>query len=203
MMPSFSLDWNLPTRLTVSAFLHALRHLAPLSGNAWFPTGVLQIARDPTHLARHQRIIEQFCLPSGLMQMASARKGSELAGQRVAGPGWWMPGAGWAIPAEVCRNELIGARILFGRHVARLQRGRNETWEALDSADHVIARAPLVILANAHAAGDLLGEAGLPLAAVRGQVSLLPQPKGAGLKAPVCREGFITPAIDGLHRSSA
>ena len=55
------------------------------------------------------------------------------------------------------------------------------------------------ILANAHAAGQLLGDGSLPLVVTRGQVSFLAQPAGAVLHAPVCREGFITPAVGGLH----
>jgi tRNA 5-methylaminomethyl-2-thiouridine biosynthesis bifunctional protein len=199
VMPAFSLDWNLPTRLTVAAFSYALRRLTPLAGRGWFPTGVLQLARDDAHFVRHEKIIERFNLPRELVRIASAEEGSALVGQRVAGAGWWLPNAGWAAPVDVCRNDLANVRVSFGRRVARLRRGREALWEALDARDEVIARAPLVILANAHAAAQLLGEGRLPLAVTRGQVSLLPQPPGAVMNAPVCREGYITPAVGGLH----
>jgi tRNA 5-methylaminomethyl-2-thiouridine biosynthesis bifunctional protein len=199
VMPAFSLDWNLPTRLTVSAFLHARRRLTPFARAAWFPTGVLQLARDDAHLARHERIIERYCLSAELLHIVSAQEGSALVGQRVANAGWWLPGAGWAAPAQICRNDLAGLRVFFGRHVAQLRRARDEQWEALDASDVVIARAPLVILANAHAAGQLLGHRGLPLVVTRGQVSFVTQPAGAVLHAPVCREGFVIPAVGGLH----
>ena len=199
VMPAFSLDWNVPTRLTVSAFLHARRRLMPLARTAWFPTGVLQLARDDAHLARHRQIIQRFCLPPELLHLVSEEEGSALAGQRVATAGWWLPSAGWAAPAQICRNDLAGVRVLFGRHAVQLRRGCDEQWEALDASEEVIARAPLVILANAHAAGQLLGDGSLPLVVTRGQVSFLAQPAGAVLHAPVCREGFITPAVGGLH----
>ena len=199
LMPAFSLDWNLPTRLTVCAFLYALRRLPPLLGRGWFQTGVLQLARDDAHLMRHQRIIERYRLPPALVQIVDADEASILAGQRVAGPGWWLPSAGWADPAQVCRADLAGARCTFGRHVARLRRQRDEVWEALDETGAVLGRAPLVILANAHGAAALLGEAAPPLSVTRGQVSLMPQTVGTGLRAPVCREGYVTPAVDDVH----
>ena len=199
LMPAFSLDWNLPTRLTVCAFLYARGRLLPLLGRGWFQTGVLQLARDEAHFIRHQRIIERYRLPRELVQIVDADEASILAGQRVAGPGWWLPSAGWADPAQVCRADLASARCILGRHVARLRRKRDETWEALDESGAVLGRAPLVILANAHGAAGLLGEAAPPLNVTRGQVSLMPQPVGTGLRAPVCREGYVTPAVNGVH----
>jgi tRNA 5-methylaminomethyl-2-thiouridine biosynthesis bifunctional protein len=198
MMPAFSLDWNLSTRLTVAAFLYALRRFAPSQDRAWFPTGVLQLARDTDHLTRHRHLIERYRLPPELIRTVNAQEGGALVGQRVAGPGWWLASAGWADPAQVCRGDLTGVRCWFDRYAARLRRTPNAQWEVLSEAGAVIARAPLVILANAHAAADLLGRDAFPLRVTRGQVSLVLQPAGAALRAPVCREGYITPAIDGL-----
>jgi len=39
----------------------------------------------------------------------------------------------------------------------------------------------------------------IPLQAIRGQVSLIPQRAQRPLAVPVCREGYITPALDGMH----
>ena len=60
------------------------------------------------------------------------------------------------------------------------------------------ADAPVVILANAHAARALPGCESLALTPIRGQVSFVPQPSGPQLSMPVCRDGFITPAVDGV-----
>ena len=199
VMPAFSLDWNVPTRLAVPAFLHALRCFPARQGDGWFPTGVLQLARDADHFGRQQRIVERYRLPPELARLVSVEEGSALVGQCVAGPGWWLASAGWADPARVCRDQLAGVKCAFGRFAARLQRVRDGQWEIEDVNGAVIAQAPLVVLANAHAARALLGEHALPLGVTRGQVSLVAQPAGRELRAPVCREGYITPAVDGLH----
>jgi tRNA 5-methylaminomethyl-2-thiouridine biosynthesis bifunctional protein len=199
VMPAFSLDWNLPTRLTIPAFLHAVRVLSSVSARAWFATGVLQLARDGVHLARQQQIIERYRLPQSLIRIVDEEEGAQLIGQRVAGPGWWLACSGWADPAQVCRDLLRDARCLFDRCAAQLRWVQDGQWEVLDRAGAVIARAPLVILANAHAAEKLLGDGLLQLGVTRGQVSLVPQPAGATLRAPLCRDGYITPAAGGLH----
>ena len=49
-----------------------------------------------------------------LVQIVDADEASILVGQRVAGPGWWLPSAGWADPAQVCRADLTTARCTFG-----------------------------------------------------------------------------------------
>jgi tRNA 5-methylaminomethyl-2-thiouridine biosynthesis bifunctional protein len=199
VMPAFSLDWNLPTRLTVCAFLHALRGLQPLQGEGWFNTGVLQLARDDEHLERHQRIVERYALPHELVQLVSEEEGAALIGTRVAGPGWWLPSAGWANPVRVCESALAHARRSFGHHAIRVKRTGDDLWEVLDERGATLSRAPLVILANAHGASELLDGLMPALGVTRGQVSLLPQPRSAILRAPVCRDGYITPAIDGMH----
>ena len=206
LMPAFSADWNPATRLTVPAFLYAAQWLNGLArrGNAlvWKQSGVLQLARDSAHLERQRRIIETFALPDDLARMVSTEEGAALCGARVAGPGWHLQSAGWADPAAVCCANLAAGgdavRCRFDCEAALLRRAGDD-WEVLDASGTVLGRAPVVILANAHAARALLGCEGLPLAASRGQVSFVPQPAGRHLSMPVCRDGFITPAVDGVH----
>jgi tRNA 5-methylaminomethyl-2-thiouridine biosynthesis bifunctional protein len=76
---------------------------------------------------------------------------------------------------------------------------RDGQWEVKDRNGRMIAEAPLVIVANAHGARALLAADELPLGVTRGQVTMIAQPANARLHAPVCREGYITPAAEGLH----
>jgi tRNA 5-methylaminomethyl-2-thiouridine biosynthesis bifunctional protein len=198
VMPAFSQDWNPATRLTVAALLHARRELSPLAAQAWFDTGVLQLARDASHEKRHANIIERFALPPEVIRMASAEEGSALVGSRVAANGWWLAG-GWADPAAICRYALRNVPCVFDRRAGRLARGDDGDWQVFDAEGKAITAAPWVIVANAHAARRLLPEASLPLGVTRGQISRLPQRSGAVLRAPVCREGYITPAFEGMH----
>ena len=206
LMPAFSLDWNPPTRLTVPAFVYALRWLGRLghTGGApvWTQSGVLQLARDQGHLERQRSIKDAFALPDDIVSLVDREGGAALCGAPVAAAGWWFRSAGWADPAGVCRANLAaaGEAVLprFDCEVAQLRR-TGEDWEALDAAGVLLARAPVVILANAHAARLLPGCEGIPLQAIRGQVSLISQRAERPLAMPVCREGYITPALHGMH----
>ncbi len=204
--PVFSLDWNTHSRLTSAAFLYALRHnaaLAEASGTLIQGTGgVLHLARDDNHFTKLQRILDQFALPPELVQLIEARQATELAGAPVAGPGCWFPEAVWLKPESICRANLDGAsartRCLFQSDADALCRTEQE-WEVVDSSGGFLARAPVVILANAHFAARFSQAAKLPLRPVRGQVSLLPARECRRLRIAVCRDGYITPALDGMH----
>lgn len=206
LMPTFSSDWNPLTRLTVPAFAHAVQRLKSLAqfgnGPVWEQSGVLQLARDPAHLERQTRITGAFALPDDLIQPVSPGEGAALCGAPVAGPGFWLRSAGWADPAAVCRANLAVAgaavRHRFDCEAAQLRRS-GDHWEVLDASGTPLARGPVVILANAHSAGALSGCESLTLTPTRGQVSFLPQLAGRQLSMPVCREGYITPAVDGAH----
>jgi tRNA 5-methylaminomethyl-2-thiouridine biosynthesis bifunctional protein len=197
LMPAFSLDWNPPTRLTVQSCIYALRWLTGLSragyAPAWEQNGVLQLARDAGHFERQRRIIETFALPDEVARLVSREQGSGLAGVAVAGPGWWLPAAGWADPASVCHANLAAAgaavRCLFKSEAAQLRKA-GDNWEVLDAFGIPLACAPVVILANARDARSLPGFGRLPL---------VPERPGPALRAPVCREGYITPAAQGFH----
>jgi tRNA 5-methylaminomethyl-2-thiouridine biosynthesis bifunctional protein len=202
--PVFSLDWNTHSRFTSTAFLYALRHhtaLAQAGGVLIQGTGgVLQLARDDDHFGKLHRIVGQFALLPELVQLMGAAQATELAGAPVAGPGCWFPEASWMNPESICRANLDAARArcLLQSDAAALRRAGQE-WEILDASEVVLASAPVVILANAQFAGRFSQAAGLPLRSVRGQVSLLPEQDGMKLRIAVCREGYITPALDGVH----
>lgn len=204
--PVFSLDWNTHGRFTSAAFLYALRHNAALmaAGGTLIQGagGVLQLARDDVHFTKQQRILDRFALPPELVQITEVRQATELAGAPVAGPGYWFPEAIWMKPASMCRANLDDAsartRCFFQSDADTLRR-TEQGWEVIDSSGGVLARAPAVILANAHFAGRFSQAAKLPLRPVRGQVSMLPARAGKRLKIAVCRDGYITPALDGMH----
>ena len=206
VMPAFSVDWNPATRLTVPSFVYAARWLDALlhggNASAWQASGVLQLARDQLHFERQRRIVEAFALPDDLVRLVDVREGTALCGRRVAGPGWWLGSSGWADPGAVCRANLAAGgdriRCAFNSNVAQLRRSGDD-WEVTDGSGALLGRAPVVVLANAHAAGAFPGCESLSLTPIRGQVTFVPKPTGPPLLAPVCREGFITPATNDAH----
>lgn len=203
LMPAFSLDWNPPTRLTEQALTYArswLDDLAAVAGSpVWQPSGVLQLARDEVHLERQRRVCDAFRLPAALIRLVDRVEAGAIAGRAAAEAGWWLPSAGWADPRAVCRAGIVeGVRPLFGSQALGL-RCVGDEWEVLGGNGAVLARAPVIVLANARDAKTIQGCEQLPLDAMRGQVSFLPQIAERSLAVPVCREGFITPAMDGFH----
>jgi tRNA 5-methylaminomethyl-2-thiouridine biosynthesis bifunctional protein len=204
--PVFSLDWNTHSRFTTAAFLYAMRHQAALEDSGCGPThgegGVLQLARDAAHFEKQQRIVAQFALPADLVKTVQTCEAAELAGTPVAGPACWFPGAVWANPASMCRSNLGGSGMLtdamYGLEVAGLRRVDGH-WEVMDAYGAVLASAPVVVLANACTASRLAQASWLPLRPVRGQVSLLRPRPDRKLRIAVCREGYVTPAVDGMH----
>lgn len=206
LRPVFSLDWNTHSRFTSAAFLYATRHQVALEKAGVGPIhgegGVLQLARDASHFDKQQRIIEQFSLSADLVKVVHAGEAAELAGVPVAGPACWFPQAVWASPASMCRSNLDNSggwvSYHYGRDVAALRRTGGR-WDVLDGAGEVLASAPVVVLANANMALRFSQAAWLPLRPVRGQISLMREQPGRNLRIAVCREGYVTPAIDGAH----
>ncbi|HVY07827.1 MAG TPA: bifunctional tRNA (5-methylaminomethyl-2-thiouridine)(34)-methyltransferase MnmD/FAD-dependent 5-carboxymethylaminomethyl-2-thiouridine(34) oxidoreductase MnmC [Burkholderiales bacterium] len=204
--PVFSLDWNTHSRFTSAAFLYAMRHEACLERSGTGSTrghgGVLQFARDPERFAKQQRMVQRFGLPSDLVQLLDAVAAADLAGVPVAGPASWFPEAFWANPASMCRANLTSAReavnCTFGNEVATLRKVGSQ-WEALEKSGRVLARAPVVVLANAVAASRFPQSAWLPLRPVRGQITSMPARAGRNLRVAVSGDGYVTPAIDGRH----
>jgi tRNA 5-methylaminomethyl-2-thiouridine biosynthesis bifunctional protein len=204
--PVLSLDWNLHSRFTTGAFLYAVRHVGDLRQAAEVAVGeggVLQVARDAGRFDKQQRLVEQFRLPEELLRTVDAQEAASLAGAPVSGAGWWFPQAAWIAPASLCQASLQVTGTVhcrFGVGIAALGQRAGE-WEVLDAAGGVLARAPVVVLANGHDAARLAP--GLPLRQVRGQMSFLPVREGRDLRIAVCREGYVTPAIAGFHYAGA
>jgi tRNA 5-methylaminomethyl-2-thiouridine biosynthesis bifunctional protein len=142
--------------------------------------------------------IEQLMPPADFAAFLERDVAASLIGHAVAHGGWWFPGGGWVSPGSVC-NALLAAggervHARFDTEVASLRQS-DDGWQAFAADGHLLAEAPHVILANAHAANRLL-PAALPLTPIRGQVSYLPadaHQRISFLHQVVCRGGYLTP----------
>ena len=202
--PLLSADDNSHSRLIRSAFFYALRHWQTLTAAGlpirWSACGVLQLARDAEHEALQRRTAEMLQAPPDYLRYVDRQQASQLAGQALPCGGWWFAGAGWAEPPSLCAANLqrFPARItpIFGQSVARIAEV-NGIWQALTADDSLLAAAPTLILANAADAKRLAGSDWLPLRPARGQATLLPQAATPPLSMVLCRQGYVTPAVDG------
>ena len=202
--PLLSRDDNLASRLNRACFLHTGRAYDRLDLAGRPPrrnfNGVLQLARDEEHEVLQRDLAQHY--PAQYVRFLERDAASEILGAATAVGGWWFPGGGWASPPSVCLGQLAaGARnITFrpGVEVARFV-FHEEDWHLFDAEGGLLARAPTVVLAAGTGAIELAPSAGLPISRVRGQVSHIPAGRLPGLRHPVCGEGYLTPALDGIH----
>ncbi len=209
VLPVLSRTGNALSHLTQLGMRYAQQRMSALMQHdarvAWQPSGVLRLARNPRHAAQQEKIAAQANFPPDFARWVDAIEASALVGVPVEQPGWWFAGGGSLCPPALV-NALLhheGIRLRTGVDVQSLHR-EADAWVLADALGQVVARCETVVLANADAALNLLPDTyaqSLPLAAIRGQISLVRQTDGAQdwmrLRAVACREGYVIPARDG------
>lgn len=200
--PAPSLDDTRQSRLLRACFLYGLRHLAKLPGLRYGLTGALHIARDAKHEDTQRRTIERQTPPPALTRYVTRDEASQLAGWPVAMGSWWFANAGWINPPSLCCANLAGPNIetRFGADVARMERV-GSLWRLFDVEGVLLAEAPQVVLANGIDTPRLLPQA--PVRVGRGFVSHLPEDAVPPFNIVATRNGYVTPAVDGIHCAGA
>jgi tRNA 5-methylaminomethyl-2-thiouridine biosynthesis bifunctional protein len=211
-MPLLAKDDSASARLSRAAFLYALRlwQEAGGIGHAFSgeACGVLQLARDAARASVAQEIDAGGHFPPEFAQWLDAAAVLKIPGLptvRDAGNfqhgGWLFPQGGWAHPAGVCEALLAASgkrlRKYFTRQALRLERVSGH-WQVHDDDGAIIAQAPYVIVANGMGAGAFSQSAGLPLSAVRGQVTYLAADALPAFPLIVCCDGYVTRPFEGL-----
>lgn len=202
--PLLSRDDNLASRLNRACFLHTGLAWSRLDRTGHPPRrhldGLLQIARDAGHEALQRELSGAY--PADFVQFLERDAAGQALGCPTSFGGWWFPGGGWANPPSVCRGLLAagGMNLSFRGHaeVARMEH-RDGCWRLFDAGGAVLAESAIVVLASGAQAHLLDQAAGLPITRVRGQVSHIPAGRLPRLAHPLCREGYLTPALDGAH----
>lgn len=206
LQPLPSADDNPHSRLIRSAFLYTRRHLQALEQAGlpirWQGCGVLQLARDAAHEDIQRRAVERLQAPADYLRYVDRQEASQLAGRPVPCGGWWFAGAGWGVPPSLCQANLqrFPERIhgVYGQAVERIEQVGGQ-WRALAADGSVLGSAPTLVLANAADAKRLASTAWLPLRPARGQATLLPAAATPPLDIVVTRQGYVTPAVDGVR----
>ncbi|HEY3432950.1 MAG TPA: bifunctional tRNA (5-methylaminomethyl-2-thiouridine)(34)-methyltransferase MnmD/FAD-dependent 5-carboxymethylaminomethyl-2-thiouridine(34) oxidoreductase MnmC [Rhodocyclaceae bacterium] len=204
MHPALSRDDNFMSRITRACALFASRLFRALDkedlGLQWSPCGILQLARDAEQDEQQRLTIEALNLPPDYARYVNAAEASALAETPLATGAWYYPGSGWLSPPTLC-NALLRRwpsqiSIRYDTTVASLRQEQGQ-WQALAADGTVIAQAPVLILATA--IGILEHFPDLPLSSIRGQVSFAPAEYLPPIKAALCGNGYLTPAVQGQH----
>ena len=204
--PLLSRDDNIASRLNRACFLHARRAWEDLEA-VGFPSrrdlgGVLQIARDAAHEAQQRILVTTGAYPMDYVRFLDRDAASALVGWPTAFGGWWFPQGGWASPPTLCQAMAAAAggnlNLHMGRTVACLEPA-DGAWHALDEAGDILAQAPVAILAGGAQVKTLEQAKDLPITPVRGQVSHVPAGRLPPFQHALCCEGYLTPAVDGIH----
>ena len=172
--PHVSPDDALLSRLSRSGVRLTLQRARELLeyGTDWAPTGVLEHRVEGKRGLPRSEAWQQWGDDWSVESNTQQRQAAHLPDDASA---LWHVNAGWIRPAQLVRAQLRhpGIRWQGGCDVAVLQRLEGG-WRPLDANGEVLAEAGHVVLASAWPTLGLLqvlGEHGLPLHPLRGQIS--------------------------------
>lgn len=210
LMPLVSRDDNIASRLSRAAYLYALRAWwrseSRHAGARLAACGVMQFARQSNQETAMRQTAEALCFPREYLQFMSQTEAETHFGHPAPMAGWLFPQGGWANPPSLCQAalQLAGAHVdvRLGQAIKHIEHGCG-LWRVLDESSQCLAEAPILILANGTTATQFQQASPLPIKPVRGQVSLLPEARLPRLTTVLCRDGYVAPAVDGLHAVGA
>lgn len=209
-MPLLSKDDNIASRLSRAAFLFALDYWRELGGLGdaieGAGCGVLLVAKDAVHAELQRATAAARAWPPHYAEWFERDAAAARFGALAPHGAWLFRQGGWIRPASACQVmlEACGDRLrqCFGVGSVSLARDGGE-WRVDDAHGVPLARAPTVIVANGAGASELAQSAFLPLARVRGQVTHLAAGALPALALVLCREAYVTPAVDGVRNVGA
>jgi tRNA 5-methylaminomethyl-2-thiouridine biosynthesis bifunctional protein len=162
------------------------------------PCGVIQLAIEPSQQFKNTLATDKY--GDQYFLNLEATELSELAGVTLHHAGLYFPKAGGINLAHLCRvlTEQPAIQVLTNTQALSIQKS-TDGWQ-VKTALSTIAEADIVVIANAHDATQFQQSAHIPLAATRGQLTNLQATDASRkLHTILCGEGYISPAINGLH----
>jgi tRNA 5-methylaminomethyl-2-thiouridine biosynthesis bifunctional protein len=208
--PMLSRDDSVASRITRAGFLYALQRWAMLAKAGYHPVrgaeGLLQLAANDEEASMMAAALAAFGYPSDYVTPLERVQAERIAKLPLATGGWLFPHGGWIDPGTLCAAQCAaaGERLerRFGVEVARVERAGDQ-WSVLNANGQTLARAPVVIFANAHDAARVAGLQYAPTRSVRGQLTLLPAGTVPALALPVIGDGYAVPLADGVTLTGA
>ncbi|QLI82972.1 bifunctional tRNA (5-methylaminomethyl-2-thiouridine)(34)-methyltransferase MnmD/FAD-dependent 5-carboxymethylaminomethyl-2-thiouridine(34) oxidoreductase MnmC [Chitinibacter fontanus] len=168
--PALSKDDNALARLSRAGFAMTRQKLLALCATGcdvhFGFDGQFQLAKDAEHEALMRETISSLGFPPDLVEFLSPEQASIKIGSRPSRGGWWFPEATWLNPPSLCKAYIAQRQsnidLKLNTRVDKLSFS-DGYWHALSDEGYLIAQAPVLIVANATAAVDLLPALDLPL----------------------------------------
>jgi tRNA 5-methylaminomethyl-2-thiouridine biosynthesis bifunctional protein len=159
----------------------------------------VRIARDAR---KHDKMTQQATTVSeDWLKAVDVTTAAQLCGWPPAAEGFHLAEAGWVAPpalvSAMLEHPLISVR--SGTAVSSLVPQTNGWRVELENGSWIDA--PLVLITTAFDTG--LSNTRLTMGRARGQLSQLPARPDFPLEMVVCREGYVSPAVDGMHTVGA
>ena len=202
LMPRLSVDHDAQSQLTLLGFQYSLRFLDQLKGQfpelRWDACGVVQVARDAKQWQRMQLLCKQEAIPESLLSTVSGEQASTYSNCTITQSAWWIPRAGWTIPAQVCAilQQQYAIDFIANTEITSLDYD-GEHWLAKPSANRAALYADVVILANAIDANHFVQSEWCPLSPKRGQISLIASQGFSQQPSSIlCSDVYLTPEVN-------
>lgn len=170
--------------------------------------GVLQIASCIAEAHKWQDMLNCLGLDPAFADWVNKEQATRLSGITCAWGGIWFPNGGWANMSALSQAYLQtpGIQVQLNTYIHTIAQ-QNAEWCLYAQSGQQLARAPVLILANAMDAQALLCRSGLiptgidiakimPLRNIRGQLSYFQIDKPCSLASVLCGAGYILPAGD-------
>jgi tRNA 5-methylaminomethyl-2-thiouridine biosynthesis bifunctional protein len=161
--------------------------------------GAVRLLRDQR---RHDKLaVYAQTVPDEWLHELSVSEATKLCGQSVATEGFFLPQAGWVDPTALI-NALIDHPLIELRSTTEVKQllptSPNEWSVELANNEKIFSRYVVLATAFAELSSNVEGIDG-----TRGQLSVAADRDDKPLRTIVCRDGYVTPAINGLHTIGA
>ena len=198
--PTLSADDSHAARLSRAGFLFARGELdRPHCGEALSTSsGVLQMEGGDRDEDRWPHLLQQQRWPAGFVRWCRASEAADAAGLRPRRGGLWFDRGAVVSAAAWCRAMLAGEpaiRLHGGTRATRIA-GQSDSWR-IEGFDGSIASAPVLVIASAMDAAQLMQARFAPVRPIRGRITRLAAGELARLRAGLAGQGTVVPGLDG------
>lgn len=179
--PRLSAERSPESEFYTAAFQLALQHFAILTDIHWSPCGALHLMTDAQKQKRFPQTAANWGWRPEDMRIVTAAEASAIAGIPLTHAALYIARSGYVSPHKLVQRYLTGVEVHFSTPIKNLDDIK---------ADHIILCSAM----------DAARVTGLPLQAVRGQVTDVKTAAPlAALKTVLCYGGYTTPAQADLH----